>query len=120
MIRRHAVLLVALFVVVALWVDSRTNALSVTRLAQAQATRSPEARKWEYCAIISFSSDSKRHSSSATIGFLTLTGTRLETLEGGSTRDPFAIVFAKLGSEGWECVAQGHRPDMWLFKRPAL
>jgi hypothetical protein len=117
MIRRHTVLLVALFMVAALWVGSRTNGLSVTRLAQAQATKSPEARKWEYCTIISFSSDSKRQSSSATVGFLTTTGTRLETLDGGSTRDPFSIAFAKLGSEGWECVGQG-RTDMWLFKRP--
>ncbi len=127
MIRRHAVLLVVLFVVAAVWVGSRTGGLSVTRFAQAQATKSPEARKWEYCTIVGVSWDSKHNSSSATIGFFTATGRQLETLDAGSNKDPLSVAFARLGSEGWEFVGQvayypgpEHWPDTWLFKRPAL
>lgn len=126
MFRRHVVLLVVLLVVVAFWVDARLSGLSLTQPAQAQA-KSPEARKWEYCTIAGLGWDSRRNSSSATIGFITATGRRFETLEGGSNNDPLAVAFARLGSEGWEFVGHvmynptmpEYRPDTWLFKRPA-
>jgi hypothetical protein len=128
MIRRHTILLVALLVVAALWAGARLSGISPTQPAQAQTTKSPEARKWEYCTIVGVSWDSKRNSSSATIGFITAGGRRFETLDGGSSGDPMSIALAKLGSEGWELVGQveynsyrsEHHPDTWLFKRPAL
>jgi hypothetical protein len=127
--RRHSVLIVALLAVAALWVGSeRLCGLSPTQPARAQTTKSLEARKWEYCAIVGVAWDSRRNSSSATIAFITAAGRRFETLDGGSSGDPMSIALAKLGSEGWELVGQveyntsgpDHRPDTWLFKRPTL
>lgn len=124
MFRRHAVLLVALLVVVAFLVDARLSGLSVTQPAQAQA-KTAEARKWEYCTIVGANWDSQRRTSSATIGFITATGRRFETWDGGSSGDPMSIAFARLGSEGWEFVGkvaynpQSELPDSWVFKRPA-
>ena len=126
MVRKHAVLLVALLVVVGLWVEARVSGLSLTRPAQAQSTRSPEPRKWEYCTIVGVSYDRKWNTSSAAFAFLTPTGQRLETLDCGSSTDPLASAFAKLGSGGWELIGQvmyngsmsEYRPDTWLFKRP--
>jgi len=125
MVRKHAVVLVALLVVLALWVGSRLGGLSLTQPAQAQSTRSPEPRKWEYCTIVGVSYDRKWNTSSATIVFLTSTGQRVETLECGSSTDPLASAFTKLGSGGWELIGQvmynnnpsEYRPDTWLFKR---
>jgi hypothetical protein len=127
MVRKHAVLLVALLVVTAFWVDVRLNVVSLAP-AQAQA-KSPDARKWEYSVVVGLNWDSRRNSSSATIGFITTAGRRLETLDSGSSGDPLSAAFAKLGAEGWEFVGQieynmptseGYRPNTWLFKRPAL
>jgi hypothetical protein len=105
MFRKHAVLLVALLVVAALWVGARLSELSLTQPAQAQATKPSEARKWDYCTI-TVGWDSKRNSPTATIGFITATGRRFEPLDGGSSGDPLSVAFAKLGSEGWEFVGQ--------------
>ncbi|HLF85250.1 MAG TPA: hypothetical protein VI837_13835 [Blastocatellia bacterium] len=128
MFKRKAVLLVALLVVVALFVGAQLGGLSVMHPTQAQVTKALEARKWEYCAIAGVNWDSKRNSSSATIGFITATGRRFETWDAGSSGDPLSIAIARLGSEGWEVVGQvvynpglpEYRPDTLLFKRPAL
>jgi hypothetical protein len=128
MIRRHPVFFAALLVLAALWFGARLSGLSPTQPAQAQTTKSLEARRWEYCTIVGVSWDSKRNSSSATIAFMTAAGRRFETLDGGSSGDPMSVALAKLGSEGWELVGQveynsngsEHHPDTWLFKRPAL
>ena len=127
MFRKHAVLLVALLIATAYWVDARLSGLSLTRAAQAQA-KSPEARKWEYCTITGVSSgNSFGPKASAHISIFTQTGARYETLD-SPHGDPLAFAFAKLGSEGWEFVGQveyntsssEYRPHTWLFKRPAL
>lgn len=126
MIRRHLVMLVAFLIVAALWAGTRLNGFSLAQPTQAEATRSPETRKWEYCTVAGLGYDPKRNSSSATISFFTATGRRSETLDCGSGNDPLAIALAKLGSEAWEVVGQVRynypgnpdgRPDTWLFKR---
>jgi len=126
MVRKHAVLLGAMLVVVALLVGGRLSGFSLTRPAQAQSAKSPEPRKWEYCTIRGVDFNRNWNTSSATIVFLTPTGQRVETLDCGSSSDPLASAFAKLGSAGWEVVGQvtfnnqssEYRPDTWLFKRP--
>lgn len=106
MVRSIAVFFAALFFVATLWVGARLGGLSLIHPAQAQSTKSAEARKWEYCTIVGVNYDRKWNTSSATIGFLTSTGRRVETLDCGSTSDPLAVAFAKLGSEGWELIGQ--------------
>ena len=123
MFRRHAVMFVALVIVVALWVDIRVSDLSLTQPAQAQA-KSPETPKWEYCTIFGVNWDSHRKVSTATIGYLTPKGSRFETWDGGPNNDPLSVAAARLGLEGWECVGQvgynnpgSERPATWFFKR---
>lgn len=126
MVRKHTVLLGAMLVMVALLVGGRLSEFSLTRPAQAQSAKSPEPRKWEYCTIVGVSFDRSWNTSSARVAFLTPTGQRVETLDCGSSSDPLASAFAKLGSGGWEVVGQvmynnqspEYRPDTWLFKRP--
>jgi hypothetical protein len=126
MFRKHAVLLVALLVATAYWVDGRLSGWSLTQPAQAQA-RAPEARKWEYRIILGVNWGNAGGNPSATIGIITPSGVRYETLDSPSA-DPLAFAFAKLGSEGWEFVGQveyhspssEYRPNTWMFKRPAL
>lgn len=129
MLRKHSVLLIVLLVIVALWFGARPGTLSLTEPAQAQTSKSPDPRKWEYCAIVGLSYDSKSNSSSAAIAVFTWKGRRSETLDCGQGNEPLSIVLGRLGSEGWEVVGQveytypgngEHRPDTWLFKRPAL
>ena len=127
MLRKHVVLLVTLLIVAAYWVDARLSGLSLAQPAQAQA-RSPEARKWEYRTIFGVNwGNSQGGNPSATIGIITTSGVRYETLDSPNA-DPLAFAFAKLGSEGWEFVGQveyhsassEYRPNTWLFKRAAL
>lgn len=125
MVRKHAALLVAMLVVVALLVGVRLSGFSLTRPAQAQSAKSSEPRKWEYCTLGGVSFNRNWNTSSATVVFLTPTGQRIETLDCGSSSDPLASAFAKLGAGGWEVVGQvmfnnqssEYRPDTWLFKR---
>lgn len=126
MVRKHVVLLTVLLVIVGFWFVARPGEFALAQQAQAQASKSSEARKWEYCTIDGVNFDRKWNTSSATVAFLTATGRRLETLDCGSSNEPLAIAFAKLGSEGWELAGQvmynnstmsEYRPDAWLFKR---
>ncbi|HYV04398.1 MAG TPA: hypothetical protein VFB82_07430 [Blastocatellia bacterium] len=124
MVRKHVVSLAALLVLVAFWFGAREFALA--QQSQPQATKSSDARKWEYCTINGIGFDRSWNTSSASVSYLTHTGRRFETLDCGSSPDPLASAFAKLGSDGWELVGQvmysssmpEYRPDTWLFKRP--
>ena len=112
MIRKHFVL-VAFLVVASLWIGTRFNGFFLAQPAQAQA-KTTEARKWEYCAVLSVNQSTKK----ATVAFLTATGTRLETWDVGN--GPMPVTFARLGSEGWELIGQvdvssGHR---WRRPKP--